>query len=96
MSISGGWTITKEAENYPICNLPEKVASAFSHVTMDLVGAKYEPLMYIATQVVSGTNHMIICRQTLSDAEHTIRIVKMVLYIPLNGDPQIMLIDPLF
>lgn len=96
MSISGGWLITKDALNYPTCNLPEQVASAFSKVTMDLIGAKYEPLMYLATQVVNGTNHMILCRETLSDANHTVKVSTMVLNIPTSGDPQIILINPLF
>lgn len=96
MSISGGWLITKDALNYPTCNLPEQVASAFSKVTMDLIGTKYEPLMYLATQVVNGTNHMILCRETLSDANHTVKVSTMVLNIPTSGDPQIILINPLF
>lgn len=90
MSIPGGWVITKDAQNYPTCNLPEQVASAFSKVTMDLVGAKYEPLMYLATQVVNGTNHMILCRQTLSDSDHTVRLSTMIVNIPTNGDPPML------
>lgn len=64
-----GLEITKDALNYPACNLPEQVASAFSKVTMDLRGAKYEPLMYLSTQVINVTNHMILCRRTFLDAE---------------------------
>ncbi len=96
MALCGGWEITKDALNYPVCNLPEAVSSAFSQVTSNLVGAKYEPLMYLSTQVVSGINHMILCRQTLSDAEHTAKISTMILNVPANGDPQIVLINPLF
>jgi len=96
MALCGGWKITRDALNYPTCNLPEVVSSAFSKVTKDLVGAKYEPLMYLATQAVNGTNHMILCRQTLTDAGGTVKIVKMVLNIPATSDPQILLIDPLF
>ncbi len=96
MSIPGGWTITTEAKGYPVCDLPEAVASAFSQVTTGLDGVGYEPLMYLATQVVNGTNHMILCRQTLVNVECTVKIVKMVLNIPAVGDPQIVLIDPLF
>ncbi len=54
MSIAGGWAITTEAKNYPNCDLPEPVASAFSQVTMYLEGVRYEPLMYLATQVVKS------------------------------------------
>ncbi len=96
MGLCGGWKITKDALNYPVCNLPENVASVFSKVTMDLVGAKYEPLMYLSTQVVNGINHMILCRETLSDAEHTVKISTMILNIPANGEPQIVTVNPLF
>lgn len=96
MAITGGWTITEDAGKYPVCNLPETVASAFSQVTKDLRGARYEPLMYAATQVVNGINHMILCRETLSDAEHTVKLSTMVLNIPATGDPVIVLVNPLF
>lgn len=96
MALSGGWKITKDALNYPVCALPQEVASAFSKVTMDLGGAGYDPLMYLATQTVSGINHMILCKQNLTDAEGTVKIVKMIINIPATGDPQIVLIDPLF
>lgn len=96
MSLRGGWVITEDAEKYPTCSLPEQVATAFSEVTKALLGPKYEPLMYAATQVVSGTNHMILCRQTLSDAERTVKLSTLVLNIPANGEPQIVVINPLF
>lgn len=96
MALCGGWKITKDALNYPVCDLPENVASAFSKVTMDLVGAKYEPLMYLATQVVSGQNHMLLCRETLSDAEHTVKISTIIINVPVSGDPQILAVNPLF
>ncbi len=96
MGLCGGWEITEDALNYPACNLPEEVASVFSQVTKDLVGAKYEPLMYLSTQVVSGINHMILCRETLSDAEHTVKISTIVLYVPASGDPQIIAVNDLF
>lgn len=96
MSLCGGWEITEEALNYPVCNLPENVASVFLKLTSNLVGAKYEPLMYLSTQVVSGMNHMILCRQTLSDAEHTVKISTMILNVPANGEPQIVAINQLF
>ncbi len=96
MKLCGGWTITKDALTYPVCDLPENVASIFSKATMDLVGAKYEPLMYLSTQVVSGSNHMILCREIMSDAQHTVKISTMILNDPVNGEPQILAINPLF
>lgn len=96
MNKVGGWEITEDALRYPTCKLPEQVASAFAKVTADLIGAKYEPIMYLATQVVNGTNHMILCRETLSDANHTVKVSTMVINIPTSGDPQIVLINSLF
>lgn len=96
MSLCGAWQITEDALNYPVCNLPEELASIFSKATAGLVGAKYEPLMYLSTQVVSGTNHMILCRQTLSDAEHTVKISTVTLYLPATGEPQITAVNQLF
>ncbi len=96
MSLEGGWNITDYAKELPACELPQEVASAFTKATTELVGASYEPLMYVATQVVAGSNHMLLCRQTLSDLEHTIKIAKMTIYIPLQGDPKIMDITPLW
>lgn len=96
MNIPGGWEITKDALNSSACNLPQQVASAFSKVTMELVGAKYEPLLYLATQVVNGTNHMILCKQALSDLDHTDKISVMTIHIPTDGDPQIVSISQLF
>lgn len=93
---AGGWTITKDALNCPVCSLPQDVATAFSQVTEHWVGAKYEPLLYAATQVVNGINHMIVCRETMSDADRTVKISTMVLNIPATGEPQIVVINPLF
>lgn len=96
MALCGGWEITNDALNYPVCNLPEDLASVFSKVTKDLIGAKYEPLMYLSTQIVSGTNHMILCRETLSDAEHTVKISTIILNVPASGEPQIIAVNQLF
>ena len=61
----GTWEIAKMKKS----SLPEKVASGFSEATKNLKGAKYRPVLYCGKQIVAGTNHMIICKQTLSDRE---------------------------
>lgn len=96
MVLCGGWQITEDALAYSACNLPEDVASVFSQVTKDLEGARYEPLMYLATQVVSGINHMILCRVTLSDEEHTVKISTIILNVPVSGEPHILTVNDLF
>ncbi len=71
----GGW----ELAPMKACDLPEVVATGFNAVVKGLVGAKYIPVLYCGSQVVNGTNHMIICEQTLATAEAEKHIVKLVL-----------------
>ena len=74
-NVAGGW----EFVDMPACSLPEKVATGFVEVTQGLTGAKYVPVLYVATQVVHGVNHMILCKQTLSAQSAPEHLVKMVL-----------------
>ncbi len=91
----GGWTITDEAKNYPECKLPEGVDLAFKKATENVIGAKYTPLMFLGTQVVSGTNYMILCREVLSDKESTVKICTMILNMPVSGEAQILAVNPI-
>lgn len=85
--IPGGWEI---AEMQPGL-LPEKVASAFSEVTSSLIGAKYVPVLYCGQQIVHGSNHMVICEQTIL-CDHTIfpkdqkSLVSMIINISEQGN----------
>lgn len=74
-TLVGGWKLAPMAD----CNLPQQVATGFSEVTQALVGATYEPVLYVGTQVVHGTNHMLICKQTLAAKGAPEHLVKMVL-----------------
>ena len=73
----GTWEIAKMKKS----SLPEKVASGFSEATKNLKGAKYRPVLYCGKQIVAGTNHMIICKQTLSDREGTEHVVAILLHV---------------
>lgn len=60
------------------CSMPDEVTAGFSDVMGSLVGANYIPVLYVGKQVVSGVNHMIICRQTLAipgEPEHLVNVV---------------------
>lgn len=54
----GGW----QFEKLEACNLPQRVATGFGEALGRLTGAEYVPLLYVAHQQVSGTNHMLICK----------------------------------
>lgn len=71
----GGWKLA----DFQAGSLPEKAASAFAAVKDSLVGASYVPVLYCGSQVVRGTNYMILCEQRLSDQEGTRHLVKMVI-----------------
>ena len=77
----GGW---KLVEN-DACKLPQKLATGFTQVYGNRDGAGFKPLLYIAQQLVSGVNHMLICEQTLITHPIQKSIVKVVLYENLKG-----------
>lgn len=80
--MSGNW---KLAEMNP-CNLPEQVATGFAEAISGLVGAAYIPVLYCGEQLVHGTNHMLICKQTLITAQPQEHLVKIILNQPLPSD----------
>ena len=82
MALLGGWDIS---EMKP-CNLPQKAASAFTGATSELVGADYEPVLYVGKQLVNGTNYCIIALQTLITAQPTKRLVRLVIHESLNAE----------
>jgi hypothetical protein len=90
MTKLGGWTIN---DNLKPCPLPEEVASAFSEVNAHLLGAVFVPVLYCGSQLVSGMNYMIICKQTLVTHPPLEHLVTMVIYKPLNGPAVITSID---
>ena len=82
MELLGGWDIS---EMKP-CNLPQKAASAFTGATSELVGADYEPVLYVGKQLVNGTNYCIIALQTLITAQPKKRLVKLVIHESLHAE----------
>lgn len=61
------------------CNLPEKVATGFSEVFSHLYGADYTPVLYCGSQLVHGTNHMIICKMKICYPGATEKLAKVVI-----------------
>ena len=87
--MTGAWKI---AEMEP-CKLPQGVATGFSEVFKNIDGAGYIPVLYCGSQVVAGTNHAIICKQTLVTQTPVEHVVKVVLYENLGGQFQIISIE---
>lgn len=82
MATLGGWNI----DELKPCNLPQKAASAFIGATSELVGADYEPVLYVGSQSVNGTNYCILAVQTLITAQPKKRLVKLIIHESLHGE----------
>ena len=81
MNKLGSWNI----DEMKGCNLPQKVQSAFTSVTGELVGADYQPVLYVGSQLVNGTNYCILAVQTIITAEPEKRLVKVIINVSSNG-----------
>ena len=82
MALLGGWDISELKG----CNLPQEAASAFIGATQDLVGANYEPVLYVGKQLVNGTNYCIIALQTLITAHPKKRLVNLIIHETPNAE----------
>jgi len=81
MNKLGSWDISEIKG----CNLPQKAQSAFTAVTGELVGADYQPVLYVGSQLVNGTNYCILAVQTIITAEPEKRLVKVIINVSSNG-----------
>lgn len=71
MAILGGVNIVKQ-NGMKI--LPQEAASAWP-IMDELVGARYQPIAYVGTQLVKGVNHFFLAEQTLITSEPERHIV---------------------
>lgn len=76
MAVLGGWNL----DEIKGCNLPQKAQSAFTGAMSDLVGADYEPICYLGSQQVNGTNYRILATKTPVVPNGEKSIVKI--YVP--------------
>lgn len=69
---TGNWNIEVNTNG-----MPQKVASAFGKVNETLVGAEYEFIAYLGSQVVNGANHAVLAKQIVTTGRDTENIVVM-------------------
>ena len=86
MTLLGGWNL----DEIKSCNLPQKVQSAFTAITGEMTGADYEPIAYLGSQHVNGTNYRIIAFQRLVVPNGEKRIVKIIIHEDINGTTSLM------
>lgn len=58
--------------------MPQKVATAIGALAEQLMGAEYEPIAYLGYQLVNGTNHAVLAKQTILDGGDSANIVVLI------------------
>ena len=61
--VTGGWSYAESTE------VTDKVKEIMKKATETLTGETYEPVAYVGSQVVAGTNHAILCKASPSVKE---------------------------
>ena len=76
----GGWSV---AENNAVT---EEQKAVFDKAIEKLMGVSYEPVAYLGSQLVAGTNHCFLCKATViyPDAVPSYKLV--YIYQDLQGD----------
>ena len=82
--LAGGWTAAADP------TVTEEVKALLAKGLNGMLGVDYEPVTYLGSQVVAGTNHAILCKATVvtSNAIPSWKIV--YLYEDLQGNVSIM------
>ena len=87
----GGWNL----DEVKGCNLPQKVQTAFTAVTSEIVGVDYEPIAYRESQQVNGTNYRILAFQRIVALNSEKKIVKMIIHEELDGTVRLVSVSGL-
>lgn len=70
---SGSWKVEVK-----VGAMPQKVVTAFSKFQENLVGAEYEPIAYLGSQVVNGINHAILAKQIITTGKDSENLVVLI------------------
>ncbi len=80
--LAGGWTVT---DTFGVANMPAEAQGAFDTAMEGLVGASYQPMALLGSQVVAGTNYAVLCHGTTVTMEPTNNIYVVFVYAGLDG-----------
>ena len=72
---------------------PEKnadVKSAYVKAFAQFTGASYEPIAYLGSQIVAGTNYLLLCRTTAATPNTVPALTLVTIYADLNGNAEII------
>ncbi len=82
--VMGGWEV---AEDFTVT---EEISDLVSDVGGRLLGAKYAPCAYLGKQIVSGTNHCVLCQITPITKEPVPHYALVYIYEDLDGKTELV------
>ena len=82
--LDGGWSVAEDTA------ITEKTKAVFDKAMNGLVGVSYEPIAYLGSQVVAGTNHCFLCRATVVYPNAVPSLVLIYIYEDLEGGASIL------
>lgn len=85
--MTGGFSLNTESTE-----LKEntKVNTAFEKALEGFTGVSYEPIAYLGSQVVSGTNYAVLCFEKASTASSETKLSILTIYEDLEGKAEIL------
>ena len=84
-AVTGGW----EMHDNEASVLPENVQTAFDKAVEIFTGSELKPVAYVASQVVAGTNYMILCEATTTTETPAISYQMVIVYSDTDGNAEI-------
>lgn len=82
-AIVGGWTSPESVA------ITDDVKAVLEKAASEMVGATYEPVAYLGSQVVAGTNHRILCKLTPAAEKAGSTYAIVTVYENLEGKAEI-------
>lgn len=79
--LAGGWTVADASG----AALDENAQAAFDAALLGFSGVGYTPLALLGTQVVAGTNYLVLCKATRVTAEPVSALAVVQIYAGLDG-----------
>ena len=79
----GGWTIPADTK------ITDEEFAIFNKGIEGLVGVEYEPVAYLGSQVVAGSNYRLLCKSTATVPGVETEYALVTIYADLNGNAEI-------
>lgn len=83
--VAGGWELFDNKANV----LPEDVQASFDKASETFTGSELKPVAYVASQVVAGTNYMILCEAATTTEQPKTSYQMVIVYADLEGKAEI-------